>query len=1372
MSATPSTRKFADALADVLGYLNFSAGNSDPKFLANLSALFAEIEAADPALPREAAPAGTSGGAYLVLHQALTSSLDELRADNLAFQDSTQVLAVLDLLFNRLLPAYLEHHRDLLFHQSAAGLFRPFFIGKAAEAILQAGAPWEETDRIIHHSLAKLNDYLGFRPVAVLHNRRKHEPYSHERCRPVPLYLAGVGVATGRYEALVRRALEILNKLQPGLLQMAWFDPELLSELAFDPRAYDFNHPANKRPNYHFGLWDPHVLDQQGFYRRFVLQQTLLEALLERVEAPGELSAAELLEEAAVVLAGTMLMAAGTSGNGPECHDSSVTLSNLLPVIANYRDDYYRQILSKLHGPHATRLQSELKAMRQPFAGARQHLNSQLARRRALQMQHVHLAVLFARLGYPEAALQQADIIPAVSARMTCRLYCLLTSGWHAARANQVSQAAEYLPQIENLLRRAIHCGAVVDPWNILGFGGQFSLFPAVENSVPDLRVDELIDLMEQVFALAARAWHLAAVADDAALCENISADFRRLAEWWDQYATTGIEGIKPVSGREAYDAAQRVAEALSAWHQAGAAAGNIGFWRGHAEQFDSPQAYARVIEALLEKHDLASAAGLMMHWLANAETLALEEGLFSFHHLARQWLAANLQTGKSGTPRAAQIPPGPAPLAAEKMITHLTSPPASAAAAPPGIAGQSSPAAKSAFSVARFFDQLEANSDSFWEAPELQFDGQPVKSAEDDIEDLFHPPEDDEEDENLYGAAYDEMIYRDSTADGIDSSLQEFGGTTDYELEAEANRINSRLAFLVTLARLWKQVALADPLRQPRWQLTADHLRAWLDHSKKNRRKLSALAHAIERQPLVPQSAEPEALVEYDRRRMIKESLLERVIATTVSMAEAELFLRAVLPPDVVGSAESEEPEHWGPTVLLWRALLAEDVPAARDAWPPFLAAIHKQSLLYVPLGKGGDPRRIAAARGLQQTLRGLLGRLPQLGLLRETCQLIQTARAMERDHPLGAGAVTEFDRLFEIGFKSLVTCLIDSADHWELRHHQDELADLQLIECLQQVTESLLSEWLSHSRTLRLSVLEKIASEAEWKEFVAFVEKYGHELFTQKFFNLGNLRAILHQGVEQWLEQLLERTAALTESPLDEKLAAALTKADNKRHLQLVIEAIVENYTEYRDYNATTTQSDRGEMVYMLLDFLRVKAGYERIHWNLRPVTMAHEVLVRAGRTGAAELWRRTMAERTSDAADAHAKKLSQLQKKYGMRLPTIADRLAERFVRPLDIDRIRALVKDAAEDARHNRASASFELLEQEAGELAGIPAGAGLDLPDWLAALEEEVDQVCGTDRQRDQEDPIATATLVYLSWDDIQAQLSNWETKFLEDKGRE
>ena len=72
-------------------------------------------------------------------------------------------------------------------------------------------------------------------------------------------------------------------------------------------------------------------------------------------------------------------------------------------------------------------------------------------------------------------------------------------------------------------------------------------------------------------------------------------------------------------------------------------------------------------------------------------------------------------------------------------------------------------------------------------------------------------------------------------------------------------------------------------------------------------------------------------------------------------------------------------------------------------------------------------------------------------------------------------------------------------------------------------------------------------------------------------------------------------------------------------------MLEAIVENYHEYRDYNSTTTQSDQGEMLYMLLDFLRLQSAYDRVAWNLKPVVISHEILVRCGRNEAAQLWRR---------------------------------------------------------------------------------------------------------------------------------------------------
>jgi hypothetical protein len=1340
-------------LQEILGYLNFSSGSSDPSFLRRLNQLWSEIEVSG-------VPAET---AWQTAQDLLTARLAELSKTSAAFRDVEQASAVLRLLFDELLPAYEQHHRDLLFHQTRASLWRPFFIGRAAEAILSEGSPWDETSRIVGGALTRLNDYLGHRPVAVLETH-KHEPYSHERVRPVPLFIAGAGVATGKYRELVEHTLAILRATDRHLLEAAYFDSDLLDELAFDPRAYDFNHPVNRRPNYHFGGWDPHLIDNKGHYRRFVTQQCTLDAVLARIDQTKDIPREQLLFEAGAVLAGTILMAAGTSGSGPEAHDSGVSLANLLPRIAAYRDQFYQQLFQKADGPHRQRLEAEAEMRRQPFAGARQHLNGQLARLRALQMQHVQLALLFARLGFSEAATRQAEIVPASSARMVCQMQCLLTTGHREADAGRLAEAAALLPQVEDLLLRAIECGAVIDPWNILGFGGQFSLFPAVENSIPDPRVDELIDLMEQIFALDGRLWHEAATADNLELQKHLPGEFRRLAEWWDHFATDALSSVSSVSGREAFEAAQRVAAALAAWRQAGNAAGTVAFWRPHADEFDSPQAYSQVIQVLLTKPDLPAAKALLMHWLSEAYAIRLDDGPRSFFGLAIRWMqSALVEAEASGN---------------DAMIV-------------------------------KFFDFLEANAGDFWDVPawdpgEFQVprgDGLPFSDPIGNEEEQNLDPE---EDDDIFSAAYESVVYRDSTGDDIDADMLEVpapGDSSDDELEREQQRLSGRLAFLAMLAALWKMVALAVGSAKPDRETKTKEIRSldhaakllpksaladWLTDARQNKTHLLALAATISKQPIAATSAAYDALVEYDRRRLIRESILEKAIATIVATSEAELMLSATqhcshataeqAPANLAESAEPEPTALGAKTIALWSAALRGDLAEVRQLWGAFLAETALQPLLYVPLARGGEARKIAAARAQQQSIRELLARLPRLGMLRETCQLLRVARAMEKDHPQGAGAVTEFDRLFEIGFKSIVESLVESSLDWKPRKPKRKKAgadaatssesanDAYLIECLQQVTESLLSEWLSHSRTLRLSVLERVNTPKAWQELVKFIERYGHDLFTQPFFHLGNLRAILHQGVDVWLDRLSEDEEAAEQFAVIRELDNVLPRSEAKKHLSLIIEAVIENYAEYRDYNATTTQSDRGELLYTLLDFLRAKVGYERIHWNLRPVMMAHEVLVRRGANGAAELWRRAMAERTGDAAEEQLKRLADLQTQYAMRLPTVADRLAERFVRPLAIDRVRALVAPAVREINSPPPRTAFALLEQEAGELAQEPCGAGLDLPDWLEGLEEEVDRVT-----RFSQGWTANAELLdrlpwkRLKWEEIQSQLANWDS---------
>lgn len=86
--------------------------------------------------------------------------------------------------------------------------------------------------------------------------------------------------------------------------------------------------------------------------------------------------------------------------------------------------------------------------------------------------------------------------------------------------------------------------------------------------------------------------------------------------------------------------------------------------------------------------------------------------------------------------------------------------------------------------------------------------------------------------------------------------------------------------------------------------------------------------------------------------------------------------------------------------------------------------------------------------------------------------------------------------------------------------------------------------------------------------------------------------------------------------------------------------------------------------------------------------------------------------MAKETQPTADQQLQRLAELQKKYGMRLSTIADRLSEQFLQPLAIDRLRALIRPAIEESKKQLPPEAFTAaLEAEAGELAEEPSVPG-------------------------------------------------------------
>ena len=675
---------------------------------------------------------------------------------------------MLTLVFEHVLPAYRAHHAVLLAHQSDVELFQPFFLARVFEAVLAQRGPWEETDRIVHGALKHLNDYVGHRPVAVLETRQRGEPYEHERVRPIPLYLRDAGTALGRYQLLITKTLEILQATEPSILADACFDPDLLDELALDPRGYDFDHPADKRPNYCFGEWDPHHIDNSGNYRRFIVRQITLDGLWQRVEGQTGPLRDEYLFEAAAVLACTMLMAAGVSGTGPTTYDSSVNLGNLLPRIAKYREAFYASLLDVHKGPHGERLRQEIKVTRQPFGGARQSLNRYLAKQRALQMQQRHLALLLADIGYPIASRRQLQGIHVTSLRLLTETHILLATGNLGIEQGNLEPAAAHLPLVEDLLKKGIACGALADPWNILGFQGQFPRSAALEDSIRDPRIDALVWVVERLFNLHSRLLSEGAARGTFKPATNLAKDMRRLADWWDRFATTTVSDIPHVHGGDATASAQQVAQALSRWRERGSASADLAFWREHLESFRSSKSFALVVDYLLRKQDFRAAMSLLMTWLSQSQEVPLEEGEFTFHQLALRWML-----------------------------------------------GVCSLAAVEAALVVRFFDYLEANADDFDQVLHLDVLGTGSEEAS-------HPSDEDpaDQEDSLYGAAYEDMTYKDSTDDDVEGEVLDFMPQKDFDLATEAERLETRLKFLATLARLWN-IATRTSAR-PRWRIVA----------------------------------------------------------------------------------------------------------------------------------------------------------------------------------------------------------------------------------------------------------------------------------------------------------------------------------------------------------------------------------------------------------------------------------------------------------------------------------------------------------------------------------------------------------------------
>ena len=1297
-----------NAVRELLGHINFSSGKRDARFLQHLNRLWL--------IPPD-------GNKAHGLAELLRTGLAGLQGTSAAFVDVQQAEAVVGLALDAMPDAYRAHHADLLFHLAPADFEQPYLLCAFFESVLAQGGPWDESERIVTAALRQLNDFVGYRPIAVLENGQQMELYPHERFHPLPVYAAEAGPAHGTWHDLIARTMQFLAEAPADLLEEAHFRPSQLEELAVDVRAHDHLHPVNKRTNYMFGEWDPHRIDVKGNYRRFVIRKIILDALQEWIDGAGSGSRDERLFDAAAALCGTMLMASSISGSGPDSHDSTVSLTSLLPVVARRRDAFYTRLMEQVSGSRARRLQKEAERTQQPFGHVRQYLNMYLASYGARQVQHRELAYLYARMGYPDAAREQAATIPAASIRFECELQCCMAAARVQLHVGKLQEAATNVLAFEGLLQRGIECGALVDPWNFLGFQGQFPLFASREDAIPDNRIETLLELMEGIFGTFSRALGEAAAQGETELQHRLSHHFEQLARWWDRFGSDIVDDLPDVPGTESWEAALNVSRALAQWHQAGSSSGNISFWRQHVERFDSSHAYVHVVEALLAKHDHIAAMGLLMQWLSQVDDVGFESPEESLFSLLIRWM---------------------------RLVT-----------------GGEVAAADRAAGILRMFDYLEANADEFWSVPTLEHavqraTGTPPADAPPPALNL---DEEDQED-NLFSAAYEDVVYRDTTDDGNwGDTLEDGHGFRNTEFEILNREMEPRLKFLNAVGQMWQLAAcgLAADWQQagaaPPDERIAAAVVQWTRQIRDWEQGLLRLMNAVWQHEVPASSGDHDANVEYDLQLQVKYYLLNQVITTIVCLKNARRLLQGCLP--VPEGAAGDEGEEERAAAALYAGIIRRDAAAVRLQLPQFLKWLEKQPLLYVPFDHGGEPEPLLQAQSVQVMIRLLLRQLPLLGLLREGWHVLQTAFRMERRWRPEGQAITEFDRLFQISLRSALETLLRSAKRWRSgRFSPDELIDVvsDLVDPYQKL-------WLKHSNTMRLSSVDGLRSEEDWHELAAFIREYGSELFHASQLTLGNIRAILHNGVASLLDYLEENEDPLRSLKLLEHIRdGRLQREDAIWCLETIYTIVVDRFDRFLDYNTTTTQSDYGEMLYCLLDFLRGEAHYDRDAWHMLPLTVVHEMLARNGCDEAADAWSATFEVQTEDLADRHLGELAQLRERYGMQMPTIQDHLNQRFIKPLAVNRMLAHVERAVQDARAGRkTSASFRRLRKEIDAYLADSWGSGVDIPAWLRTLEQEVDEVL---YPADGGRPGAEAPLefppVLLTIRDFRQQLRHWK----------
>ena len=178
------------------------------------------------------------------------------------------------------------------------------------------------------------------------------------------------------------------------------------------------------------------------------------------------------------------------------------------------------------------------------------------------------------------------------------------------------------------------------------------------------------------------------------------------------------------------------------------------------------------------------------------------------------------------------------------------------------------------------------------------------------------------------------------------------------------------------------------------------------------------------------------------------------------------------------------------------------------------------------------------------------------------------------------------------------------------------------------------------------------------------------------------------------------------------------------------------------------------------MFLDFLRVLSHYDRVAWNIQPIVLAHEVLIREGEMEAGELWRKEVGKRTVRRRRQPATALpAACRRSTGSSFPASSRGWASGSSNRWPSNDCVPCSNRRPTKLKIAGPGPAFASLDKEVQGWLSRSLGVGFEVPEWIQTLEDEIDRIVShAPMPQGRLEPYPDVPQVAVAWDSLADEI--------------